>query len=773
MSRSGKDLLVRNRIYIPDGGERPVRDFMRLSLAWFFCLVFLGVYQQYILFKDGVLDEVFSRNLALLLFHHIGYVALFALLFMPLFKFIEKRSPRFAMGILLFFMTSALVAEFFLLQYFLNYYEPLVMPYFNDQVSIFLASGKVWLLIPAYVAAAIALLFFYQFTARAYQFISRMYPVTLILLGLVLMSYKTEKKPVNENKTQWLISREISRRMETIAYEGEKEYPLLKDYEGVEGLSTHFELQDSIPDIIFVVIDGLGAEMIGKEASYATFAPFMNSLASRSLYWENHLSGTRESEAAIPMILGSLPYGKEGFHKIRHGVHRQSLFSILDRNGYETGFHYGGNLPLTGLDYFLEGERVDHLTDRQVFNSSYEEQAPDRAGISAGYPDEAIYSRYLQEEPENSRPKIDFILNLSSRAPAGIPRKKHFQQQVSELMSAMPEGLHRRKVEKNKDFFNSILYADQSLEQFFEQYSEQPGYTNTIFVITGSHVSRVLTTEGLLQPFRVPLMIYSPLVKDPSKFSHYTSHADIMPSMLGLLQSRYNMDLPSKVSFTGYDLADAETRKEISLFHTSGQMDLLYGNTMGSAGQYYRLFQGEEIPMENEEDKEALQHRMQELLAINQYVTREDKLIPKTYAGYELADAPLNKEELVFVHSVFNGRDYDKAYMTARSLAFEGERERAEIICRYILSQVPVHADTHILLGRIHAWDGDYAQAIIILEKTISKYPHYADAYAALLDVYYWSGELHEAEALATLIEQRQIDHPEVNARIERAMNKR
>ena len=149
-----------------------------------------------------------------------------------------------------------------------------------------------------------------------------------------------------------------------------------------------------------------------------------------------------------------------------------------------------------------------------------------------------------------------------------------------------------------------------------------------------------------------------------------------------------------------------------------------------------------------------------------------DKLIPSSLSLFAQLKSDPTKEEMVWINSVFNGSDYDNAYNTAKELAFNGERERALLLCGYILSQVPGHADTEILMGRIYAWDGRYDIAIEVLEGAIQKYPIYADGYAALLDVFFWSDNNERALSLKQTIERNDIQNTELQNKIERAIRK-
>lgn len=125
--------------------------------------------------------------------------------------------------------------------------------------------------------------------------------------------------------------------------------------------------------------------------------------------------------------------------------------------------------------------------------------------------------------------------------------------------------------------------------------------------------------------------------------------------------------------------------------------------------------------------------------------------------------------EIVWINSVFSGKNRDKAYLTAKDLAYDKEYEKSLLLGRYILSKVPDHIDTKVLMGRVNAWKGAYNEAIKILKAAIETNPDYVDAYSALLDVYYWSGQIEEAIMLLEAIDDSKLETTEIETKIERA----
>lgn len=761
-----------------NAGRRTLQDFIRLILAFFLCLVVLSIYQNIRLYYAGVLDGVFTKSLLLLVVHHIGFTAMIALFMAFIYNYLEERKPvlGFQASSILFF--SILIIEGLLIEFYITNYEILgagLLEVYNSRISATSLLLSIIVLIPV---MTVLLYSFYKLTARVYKTISRMFPLTIILFSLFLATLTSDKKPVNENKLQYLAYSIADEVFDFNRYEGEEEYPLLQPSDLDEGLVTYFNLKDEKPNLVFIMVEGLGSDFVGDRAIYRGFTPFLDSLQNKSLYWNNYLSNAGESYAALPSLLGALPFGKNGFTNVTDSPNRQTLYGILKKNNYTTSFNYGGNSALNHLDKFLFEERVDFILDSKGFGDKYLKQNEDAAGISLGYPDKELYLKWQNDLFRTRKPRFDVFFSLSSKKPYLIPNQDEYLQQVEEILSEERMASRPLKlVKKNKEIFASILYADDALKSFFSSYSLNPEYDNTIFVITGSHNLTDLPHTSNLDRYRVPLLIYSPLLKQAEKITSLVSHSDVTPSILGLLESQYGIKLPSEVAWLGKGLIHKgvfDANKKIPLFrHNNSLQDFVYGNHFISDGDFFMLSKTLELRDSDQTDKRSevkAQHKY--FKAVNKYVMANDKLIPPSLSLFAQLKSDPTKEEMVWINSVFNGSDYDNAYNTARELAFDGERERALLLCGYILSQVPGHADTEILMGRIYAWNGRYDIAIEVLEGAIQKYPIYADGYAALLDVFFWSNNNERALSLQQMIERNDIQNKELQDKIERAIRK-
>lgn len=126
-------------------------------------------------------------------------------------------------------------------------------------------------------------------------------------------------------------------------------------------------------------------------------------------------------------------------------------------------------------------------------------------------------------------------------------------------------------------------------------------------------------------------------------------------------------------------------------------------------------------------------------------------------------------EETVWINSQFNGKNFDNAYQTARELAYNKEPEKALLLIKFILSEIPSHIDAKILQGRINAWEGNYDTAITIFEECLVTNGGYDDIYNALLDVCFWSDNNDRVLTLIDKIEENNIKSDAVNKKVVRA----
>lgn len=756
-----------------DNKEKTLRDFIPLVFTFFMGLIILSVYQNTALYSVGVLDSIFNKSFFLYLLHHLGFASVISLFLAFIFNLLENKKPSLGLKVTKLILIVLLIIEASLITYYVQNFEPLGADFLglfkNKEIHFSITQA----LIISLLTLAICY-YSYKYIASLYRVISRMYPLTIVFFSIFLATLYSDKKPVNENKTQHLAQHVTQRLFQSNNYTGKEEYPLLKPFPTTTGLSNFFHPLDTLPNIKIIIVDGWGADFINGR--FNAFMPYVQELKSESLSWKNFLSNTGEGHASIPSIVGSLPFGEAGFTTLPDFTYRNTLYSILRENGYATSFNYGGNTALHNIDRFLEEEKVDQIFDRNNFGQKHKLQEEDAAGITLGYPDKALFANFKENSVQSKGPTLDIFVTLSTKAPFQIPNLERYKDKVAQITEKSDMGgTDKRFVSRNDELFSSFIYADEALAEFMANEKKTTQYTNTIYLITGSHQLSELAHSNPLSKYRVPLMIFSPLLKESGEFENLSSHFDIAPTIVNLFSENQLFQVPEQLSFMGEDLVESRSSKkkrEIPLLRSSYNIqDFILNEIFYTDGEVFRLDKDLNLlELDNDQEEEAVTSRFVSFKSVNEYVTSKNKITPSSFSLIEDRKPKFSKEEMVWIESVFNGKDFDDAYTNAKNLAFDKDYNRALLLCEYILSQIPRHADTEILMGRVHSWKGDYNTAIEILSSVITKYPKYEDGYCALMDAYFWSGKNEMAYGVQRTARNNNIKDKILDEKIERSI---
>jgi len=758
-----------------------LKHYTRLIIAFFGCLLVLSIYQYTTLYVKGVVDSIFSTSFLIAQVHQIGYASVIGIILVFPFNFWENLRPRYGFNLIFGSLILLLIIEAMLISYYCTTLVPLGSDllgysYADIKTTISNSGGISFSMI--FGVLAIVILFFglYKVTSKFYHRISKLYPFTIILFSLFITTLFTEGKPINQNKTQYLALNLYSTSTEDNTYNSGVEFPLIKRPEMEDVLGDYFELKEEKPNIVFIMVEGLGRDFVGEGAEYGGFTPFLDSLSTKSLYWENFLSNTGRTFGVLPSLLGSLPFGKSGFMELEEFPNKLTLFSILKNNGYHTSFLQGTNSSFDNVDKFLLSENVDFVLDRSGFGKNYELQEEDDAGSSWGYPDKELFKKSMSLPRSKEQPRLEVYMTISTHEPFIPPMQEFYEDKAEQILSkSQYNGRKKNVIEKNDNVFATLLYTDDAIKYAMNAYKSQPNYENTIFIITGDHRLIPIPQRNTVSRFHVPLIVYSPMLKKSRKISAVSSHFDVTPSLLSMLNKAYELKMPKKVAWMGGALdmtQEFRSVKDIPLMRNKNELkEYISQQYVLSDGDLFEIDENMDLSSAFGGSKSNLENKMDGFKAMNAYVTTNDKIIPDSLAIFTLEKTVFNESEIVWINSVYNGQDSDKAYLTARDLAFNDEYDKALLLCKFVLSEVPSHIDTKILTGRVNAWKGNHDMAIEILRACIKMNPNYIDSYSALFDVLFWAGKQHEAFELIDIVQQNSSDAAVIKDKIQRARN--
>ena len=371
-----------------------------------------------------------------------------------------------------------------------------------------------------------------------------------------------------------------------------EEYPFSHAETTPDTLGPLFSLNtEQKPHFVFIIVEGLGRNFSGPSARLGSFTPFLDSLANKSLYWENFLATQGRTFAVLPSIFGSLPFGS-----YEHGLpQHHSLLSLLKKEGYALQYFSGSNLDFDQQGQFLAMEGVDSFVSESDF-------APTLKKASEwGFADLDLMKKVsANANNQKTVPTVTIVQTMSMHTPFNFPEIDAYRKKVDIHLSVLNiSDQLKESYTKQRDIYASILYTDDSLRHYFSALEKLPNWRNTIVVITGDHRLPEIPMQTRIERYHVPLLIASPMIKEPKKIKSVSSHFDIAPSILAMMSNRYEMKMPSLVSWmgTGLDVQeDFRSLHRVPIKQTKTELsDYVSGQYYLGQQQLYKLLDGLQI----------------------------------------------------------------------------------------------------------------------------------------------------------------------------------
>ena len=747
------------------------------------------------------LVEVFpqlQKHSALSIIQLIGFkflndiwsAVLFSLLFYPIYLLLNLVNKKSGIVAFLFFGALLSVAQFSLVKYsmltFVNLGADLLGYSYDDITATVSSTESLSVLYFAPFLFFPLLFFVIQHVFRKIKnttLFNKAFVFTTLLLILLRFLLPGIHDNVYQNKAYFFASDVLKFKLDkynlkSYQVSDSNAYPYLKpSSETKDVLTPFFTIQPKKPNIVILIVESLGTEFVNGN-SYSGFTPYLDKLISKSLYWENFVSTTGRTFGVLPSLLGSLPFGDKGFLEISKTPSHLSLFSILKQNGYTTSFYTGDDASFDNKINFLEYNEVDFIIDQNKYGPNYVKTPPSANGFSWGYPDSELYRKMLSTLDEKKKPRLDVLMTLSSHEPFTFPEKEVFDKKIDSMMAVSNAfQVSKADVIANKDLFSALLYTDNSLEKFMTAYAKRDDYENTIFIITGDHRVIPIEQKDKLCRFHVPMLIYSPMLKQPEQFKSISSHLDIAPSLMTFLANNYNVESAENTSWLGKGL---DTEKSFRNTHKIGLMrykgglkDFLFKEYLYSDGDLYKIDNSFKLnKINNSALLKEIKISFDSFKQINNYVTSQDKIYPPQEKLNLLLKVEFSEDEKLLIQKLTKDKTFDQVFIVARKHAFDKDSETARLLCDYILNSLPNHVDARVLKGRTLSWDGKYDLAEKEFLESIKRFPFYDDPYSALLDLYWWSNQEEKSINLVQKALTNKIKNPLITFKLAKAYSR-
>ena len=660
-----------------------LKDFLPLFIVFVGCFLFTRIFE---LIADSIMHGTAKLFGKVILFGTIKdllfclHTGLFLFVSYFLFSFINKKLARLSF---ISFSILILLIQIGLSQYFLTSLVPLGGDFFNyswaDIKQTVNASGalKISTTICFIIAIALIIFAFIFFPKKVKPSYNLTISAGIIILISLLFSSTTINKSLMPGKeysnslsinkswffynaswqhffpsndrtlyteiiptTSKIVVDKNSDSNPSFNYTDPTNYPFLHLIDTTRDvLSPFFDSSKTSPNIVIILVEGLGRAFSNKNAYLGNFTPFLDSLSDHSLYWQNFLSEGGRTFAVLPSVLGSLPFNKTGFIALADSMPSHvSLLSILKKNGYNTSFYYGGDSHFDNMDTYMKKNEVSNIYDQATFPSAYTKM-PGIGGFSWGFSDKDLFKHYFETKQNIQQPIASVLLTVSTHDPFIIKEQSEYQLKFEARMNDLKLDEYKKSENRNyKAQYTTIMYMDDAIREFINTYKQRPDFTNTIFIITGDHRMPEIPMSTKIDRYHVPLIIYSPLLKKTATISSISTHFDITPSLTMLLHKMYGLNIPLSAQWIGSGLDTSVAFRNIHNYpfkqvQTPDSPDFLSSEYFLNEGLIFKLSNSMDLELEqNPTQKDLINSFLNEFKKKNDAFIKTNKLIPDTLA---------------------------------------------------------------------------------------------------------------------------------------------
>jgi phosphoglycerol transferase MdoB-like AlkP superfamily enzyme len=269
------------------------------------------------------------------------------------------------------------------------------------------------------------------------------------------------------------------------------------------------------PNIIFIIMESFSAHLMTSLGGEPDIAVNLDSLATRGVLFTNFYANSFRTDRGLVSILSGYPaQPTTSIMKYPHKTQRlPSVAGVLSREGYRTGYYYGGDADFTNMRSYLISSGFEHI----VCDSDF----PVRLRLSKwGVHDEYVFERLLSDlrnEAEgevSAQPFFRVLQTSSSHEPFEVP--------------------YRRLTDDKQ---NAFAYTDHCIGEFVREFSRLPQWENTVLVLVPDHQGGYPEHLDNLSPerYHIPLILTGGAIRAPRHIDVYGSQQDIAATLLAQL----------------------------------------------------------------------------------------------------------------------------------------------------------------------------------------------------------------------------------------------
>ncbi|ATP40495.1 glycerol phosphate lipoteichoic acid synthase [Solibacillus sp. R5-41] len=289
-------------------------------------------------------------------------------------------------------------------------------------------------------------------------------------------------------------------------------------------------------NVIYLHLESFQNFLIDYKLNGEEVTPFLNSLAKdeNTMYFDNffHQTGqgkTSDAEFMLENSLFGLPQGSAYITKAQNTY--QAAPSILKDYGYTSAVFHGNIGSFWNRDEIYKSFGYDKFFDGSYYDTSASEEMADY-----GLLDKPFFKQSESLLSSLPQPFYTKFITVGNHHPYKMNQ---------DLVTIDKADTGDASVD---NYFQTARYADEAIEQVFNQLKELGLYDNTMIVLYGDHygisdnhneameqvIGKEITPYESTNLQRVPLLIHAPGMQGGTNHT-YGGQIDLLPTVLHLL----------------------------------------------------------------------------------------------------------------------------------------------------------------------------------------------------------------------------------------------
>lgn len=267
-------------------------------------------------------------------------------------------------------------------------------------------------------------------------------------------------------------------------------------------------------NIVVVMQESLGATFVGSLGG-APVTPHLEKLKNEGIWFKNlYATGTRSVRGIEAVVAGFMPTPAQSVVKLSNSQNGfTTLASILQQQGYQTQFVYGGEAHFDNMRSFFTGNGFSDVVDLPRM------KAPQFVG-SWGASDEDLFNtahQQLIQMHAKGQPFFSLIFTSTNHEPFEFP-----------------DGRIELHEEPKSTANNAVKYADWAMGQFFDKAKASAYWQDTVFLVVADHDNRVYGSNLIpVEKFHIPGLILGGQI-NVGVIEPLASQIDLAPTLLSL-----------------------------------------------------------------------------------------------------------------------------------------------------------------------------------------------------------------------------------------------